>query len=860
MKKAIGLLVLLCTIVVVSQAQFSGDFKIINVNSHKALSIRNGSAATGAACVQMDFSNTPDQIWNIQSAGNGYYYIVGKTSGKVIDLQNGSTADGAAVQINDKNTSYSSQLWQINSRGFNQYSFINKASGKSISVSSAAVTNGATLIQWTFYSSSNEMKWILVAPDYDLNSPAKTTFSVNINGTTLKPYAQSLELSYTSFTLSKPGEEVKIEVNAEELTKFEFYPKNLGINPVVNYSNKKITLTLDGKLTYIPRKLVFKANDKWLAVFIELPEINAPQLSDTNVKNIMDFSPDTTGKTEQTSKLQNAINWMANNNEGKKILYFPKGKYITNPLFIGKNIQIYLHEGALIRSTSIPASDNPLITVDGKGSATFKLFGRGTIDGNGDSIAAVTGKRYLKLLLIKNCASITIEDVILQNQNNWTLSTEYSTNVSIENVKVVGSSNRYWTDAFDITSCKNYINNNSFAWSCDDNIAVMSGTTPTMKVVFNNLLGYTNCSGVRFGWDSKSNIEASEFNNCEWIQADLNAIAFHQPQNGCIFGRVAFNQCRMDSGTTIQTFNRLFTSDPENWGGEGGRIKMNSLEFRNCLIEKQSKTTYNGDATYKIWKIIYENTYIDSTLLTSKSQIENLTSSNVGAFEFISTDQSTASRDPFQTIRAETFNGQSGTVNDNCSEGGIAIGYIHDGDYLSFSNLDFGAGAKSFKARVASLTTGGKIELRLDSLNAKPVAVLDITNTGGVQTWQDFKTSIPDINGKHTLYLYFTGLNDYLFTVQSFQFIAEATSSISERNMQGFQKAIITGNNGKMVNVYIPTNEKIDSLEIYDVNGRKLYRGKSDLNNSIRLNINSGIYILKTTTSKGVCSNKFILE
>jgi len=50
----------------------------------------------------------------------------------------------------------------------------------------------------------------------------------------------------------------------------------------------------------------------------------------------------------------------------------------------------------------------------------------------------------------------------------------------------------------------------------------------------------------------------------------------------------------------------------------------------------------------------------------------------------------------------------SGIENESCSEGGLNIGYIENGDYVAYSNIDFGNGAKEFQARVASATSGGK--------------------------------------------------------------------------------------------------------------------------------------------------------
>jgi len=77
-----------------------------------------------------------------------------------------------------------------------------------------------------------------------------------------------------------------------------------------------------------------------------------------------------------------------------------------------------------------------------------------------------------------------------------------------------------------------------------------------------------------------------------------------------------------------------------------------------------------------------------------------------------------APRSAFTRIEAEDFDNMSGIENESCSEGGLNIGYIENGDYVAYSNIDFGNGAKEFQARVASATSGGKIEIRLDSIQS----------------------------------------------------------------------------------------------------------------------------------------------
>ncbi|WP_084326026.1 glycoside hydrolase family 43 protein [Lacrimispora aerotolerans] len=124
----------------------------------------------------------------------------------------------------------------------------------------------------------------------------------------------------------------------------------------------------------------------------------------------------------------------------------------------------------------------------------------------------------------------------------------------------------------------------------------------------------------------------------------------------------------------------------------------------------------------------------------------------------------------FSQIEAESYNNQSGIQTESCSEGGEDVGYIENGDYVVYKNIDFGNGAERFKARVASSSSGGNIEIRLDSLTGPLVGTCRVTGTGGWQTWADAMCSVNGVSGKHDLYLKFTGGSGYLFNLNWFKF------------------------------------------------------------------------------------------
>ncbi|UVS78824.1 ThuA domain-containing protein [Actinokineospora sp. UTMC 2448] len=124
-----------------------------------------------------------------------------------------------------------------------------------------------------------------------------------------------------------------------------------------------------------------------------------------------------------------------------------------------------------------------------------------------------------------------------------------------------------------------------------------------------------------------------------------------------------------------------------------------------------------------------------------------------------------------RTRQAEHFGAQNGiTVVDKAAAvGGRALGYIDNGDWVSFTPYSL-AGVTSFTARVASAGAGGTLSLRTGSPTGPLLGSVAVAPTGG---WENFVTvsgSLTPPAGTHTLYLVFTGGAGSLFDVDEFAF------------------------------------------------------------------------------------------
>ena len=158
--------------------QSDGSYEIVNVNSGKALDVRNGVAENNAIVQQYSRNNSQAQRWFIRDSGAGYY-LQSAIGNWVLDLSGGNTANGAAIRLYTPNGT-ASQLFVVSSSDVNIATgvsmIITSAANKKLvtDVTSASTANGARV---QLYSSNNTN-----AQKYRFESIGNGTFEiVNIN-------------------------------------------------------------------------------------------------------------------------------------------------------------------------------------------------------------------------------------------------------------------------------------------------------------------------------------------------------------------------------------------------------------------------------------------------------------------------------------------------------------------------------------------------------------------------------------------------------------------------------------------------------------------------------------------------------
>lgn len=213
------------------------------------------------------------------------------------------------------------------------------------------------------------------------------------------------------------------------------------------------------------------------------------------------------------------------------------------------------------------------------------------------------------------------------------------------------------------------------------------------------------------------------------------------------------------------------------------------------------------------------------------------------------------------------------------------LSQIDNNDWAMYAGVELGSEdypviADSIVVSASSNTSGGKIEIRIDSLSGEIISELEIENTG---SWYDFKEFKAPVVGKadgmHDVYLLFKGdSSEELFRIQTLRFIPrenptnieETTENILPRNFELYQNYPNPFNSSTVIKYTIPFDGKI-SLKIYDQLGREvvnLFDGYQTAGtHTVRWNgksnygaeLSSGVYFCKVTGGRTGKSIKLLL-
>lgn len=215
------------------------------------------------------------------------------------------------------------------------------------------------------------------------------------------------------------------------------------------------------------------------------------------------------------------------------------------------------------------------------------------------------------------------------------------------------------------------------------------------------------------------------------------------------------------------TYQGTFLKNPGNYFGVGGNNHHAIFQFNN-----QWYVVYHAQTLGKAMGITkgYRSPMINKVSFSQSGAINNVTEDMQGVPQI-------ANLNPYIRNEAETIGWNAGISTEKCqapggmvSSSNLDVTNISNGDWVAVSKADFGSGAKSFKANIAS-TVGGKIEIHLDSIDGPSIGTLNVSNTGGAQQWKLMQCNVQSVSGVHNVFFKFTGNDSQnLFNIDYWQF------------------------------------------------------------------------------------------
>jgi hypothetical protein len=466
-------------------------------------------------------------------------------------------------------------------------------------------------------------------------------------------------MDYASFAMTgKVHVEITHLISERKVLTCYVRPLAYGIKSQIN--GNTVSFDLDQ-----PRYLVLFFNDEpmfystGLMLFAEPPEKNPPKLGDPNVVNILDYKVDSTGKTLETVKINQAISDVSAR-PGGGVLFFPPGIYLTGTLFVKSNVHLYVDAGALIRGspknadyTSLPASAGErqlraffiFNNVENAG-----LMGRGTIDMQGypwlwhdfqpdtldTNARSEDGKvndphgNGVRGYVIYNSRNITFQDLVLRRCAYWTVHVIGSENFTSRNIKIVNRKQQYHDDAYDFSSSRHILIENGFAMTMDDTWAFYggrgTGTNPPQGIedfVVKGFVNYSYTSSLVLGYGGAPPVKHLRLEDAQFI-ANHNKFAIWIQLTPAYFtGRGYSSGARFSPNAALDDF-RFINCSFENDGGhiyiDGGDLPLTNFVFENCVFYKTTKPSLMMGKN--VAPVVFKNVKIDGAVIRNAEQLK----------------------------------------------------------------------------------------------------------------------------------------------------------------------------------------------------------------------------------------------
>jgi len=258
-----------------------------------------------------------------------------------------------------------------------------------------------------------------------------------------------------------------------------------------------------------------------------------------------DFGARGDGVTFDTAALQSAIDACHESGGGRIVLH--SGTFLSGTIYLKSHVTLYIEAGAVLLGSS-NADDYPVIEsrhpsysgtyvtnkmlVYAEDASNIAIMGRGTIDGQGNSIQVTPYPRPSfsgrpRIIHFRGCENIMIRDVTLTDSSSWVQSYQSCRNLVIDGVTVESPAVRRNNDGLDLVDCELVRISNCSINSGDDAIVIksLSPDQACRNITITNCSVRSGASGIKIGTESSGGFEDITVQNCTVYDTHGDAIA-----------------------------------------------------------------------------------------------------------------------------------------------------------------------------------------------------------------------------------------------------------------------------------------------------------------------------------------------
>jgi hypothetical protein len=233
-----------------------------------------------------------------------------------------------------------------------------------------------------------------------------------------------------------------------------------------------------------------------------------------------------------------------------------------------------------------------------------RLLGRGIICGS--HLLSAKNIKAVNAIHIWDAENVAIEGVMCLDQNRWVIEIRNSSNITLDNVKIMSSRNN--SDGITIQSSENILIRNCFIRSWDDSIVLKNYTEMNCRnITAKNCVIWTDLAqSLEIGFETNRSGKNSEPSICHILFEDIDILHnFHKAP-------ISIHNCDACKVSDV-TFRNIFVDDAEmgqpNITGEGWKYLIDFTNADSASIGGHAEWTHTNGIR-EISDITVEGLYV----------------------------------------------------------------------------------------------------------------------------------------------------------------------------------------------------------------------------------------------------------